>query len=65
MSADYEVFGDEPICKYSGVKYDPAGGHDMTCLRLNIPGTLYCHSKCEHYEPRTQDKQHKDCSDTK
>lgn len=51
MSTQHEVFRDEPVCRHSGIYYEPAGGHDMTCLRLNVPGTFFCHAKCEHYEP--------------
>lgn len=54
MSTQYEVFGKESICKYAGFKSDPAGGYDLVCGQSNIPGILYCHSKCKDYEPRIQ-----------
>lgn len=45
MSTQYEVFGNDPICKYSGIEYDQgAGGHDMTCrqYKSNLIFFLSC-----------------------
>lgn len=54
ISTEYEVFGGKPACKYSGTEVDPAGGYDVTCERWDLIGTLFCHSRCEQYEPKTE-----------